>query len=80
MRRLRWFGVVEGRLLWTGTKGAGGTRKVPRSCHKRSTTTTAWDLGWVPAFHYVISYFRTDPLGNLLILASNLLILAIGRF
>jgi len=27
MRRLRWFGVVEGRLLWTGTKGAGGTRK-----------------------------------------------------
>lgn len=22
MRRLRWFGVVDGRLLWTGTKGA----------------------------------------------------------
>ena len=64
MRRLRWFGVVEGRLLWRGTEGAGGTRKVPRSCHKRSTTTTAISI-----------LGRMNDLPS-----SNLLILAIGRF
>ena len=52
MRRLRWFGVVEGRLLWTGTKGAvvlGRYQEVALKGvdgYQRSTR--------------VISYFRTD--------------------